>query len=202
MSSTLPALSFLDARTQAFPVLTGAQIDRIRPMGRVRKVQPGEILFEPNDTSLRFFVLLSGSMEIVQSSLEGERAIATHGPGEFTGEMTMISGQRSLVRGRVTEPGEFLELDSETMRALVADLLRSPSDAGRATAFLVLGGNSFGLLAPIVTGYVVAATGSFDAAFVVAGALALVGAVAALVLVRGTLGEQVRPPRASPRLTS
>jgi MFS family permease len=86
--------------------------------------------------------------------------------------------------------------------ALVADLLRSPGDAGRATAFLVLGGNSFGLLAPIVTGYVVAATGSFNAAFVVAGALALVGAVAALVLVRGTLGEHVRPSRASPRLAS
>jgi hypothetical protein len=30
--------------------------------------------------------------------------------------------------------------------------------------FLVLGGNGFGLLAPIVIGYVVAATGSFDAA--------------------------------------
>ena len=86
--------------------------------------------------------------------------------------------------------------------ALVADLLRSPGDAGRATAFLVLGGNSFGLLAPIVTGYVVAATGSFNAAFVVAGALALVGAVAALALVRGTLGEHVRPSRASPGLVS
>jgi hypothetical protein len=55
--------------------------------------------------------------------------------------------------------------------ALVGDLLRSPGDAGRAFAFLVLGGNAFGLLAPIVTGYVVAATGGFNAAFVVAGAL-------------------------------
>jgi ACS family glucarate transporter-like MFS transporter len=69
-------------------------------------------------------------------------------------------------------------------------------------AFLVLGGNSFGLLAPIVTGYVVAATGSFNAAFAVAGALALVGAVAALALARGTLGEHVRPSRARPRLAS
>jgi MFS family permease len=72
--------------------------------------------------------------------------------------------------------------------ALVGDLLDSPGDAGRATAFLVLGGNTFGLLAPIVTGYVVAATGSFNAAFAAAGALALVGAVAAL-LTRGTLGD-------------
>jgi len=53
----------------------------------------------------------------------------------------------------------------------------------------------FGLLAPIVTGYVVAATGSFNAAFAVAGALALVGAVAAL-FTRGTLGEYVPPSRA------
>ena len=79
--------------------------------------------------------------------------------------------------------------------ALVSDLLRSPGDAGRAFAFLVLGGNTFGLLAPIVTGYVVAATGSFNMAFVVAGALALVGTVAALALTRGTLGEHVQPSR-------
>jgi sugar phosphate permease len=78
--------------------------------------------------------------------------------------------------------------------ALVGDLLRSPADAGRAFAFLVLGGNTFGLMAPIVTGYVVAITGSFNAAFVVAGALALVGAVAALALARGALGEHARPP--------
>jgi thioredoxin reductase (NADPH) len=112
--------STLDARTQAFPVLNSAQIDRIRPLATVRNVERGEILFEPDDTGLPFFVLLSGSMEIVQPSLEGERPIATHGPGEFTGEMTMISGQKSLVRGRVTGPGQFLEVSGEGLRSLVA----------------------------------------------------------------------------------
>ncbi len=112
--------SALDANTQAFPTLTPAQIDRIRPAGHVRKVEAGEILFEPDDTAVPFFVLLSGSMEIVQPTLEGERAVVSHHPGSFTGEMTMISGQRSLVRGRVTEPGEFLEVSSEAMRSLVA----------------------------------------------------------------------------------
>jgi thioredoxin reductase (NADPH) len=111
--------SALDARTQAFPVLTPAQIDRIRPLGRPRQVQRGEILFEPNDTAVPFFVLLSGSMEIVQPSLDGERPVASHAAGEFTGEITMISGQRCLVRGRVTEPGEFLEVSGEVLRALV-----------------------------------------------------------------------------------
>jgi len=121
-SSSKPGLipSALDARTQAFPVLTAAQIDRVLPIGKVRQVQTGEILFEPGDTNVPFFVLLSGSMEIVQPDLTGERPIATHGRGEFTGEMTMISGHRCLVLGRTTEPGEFLELTGDGLRSLIA----------------------------------------------------------------------------------
>src|SRR6202045_2368965 len=108
--SSQPVPSALDARTQAFPILTASQISRIRSVGKLRHVQAGEILFEPGDMNVPFFVLLSGRMEIVQPDLAGERAIAKHGPGGFTGEMTMISGRRCLVRGRVTESGEFLEL--------------------------------------------------------------------------------------------
>jgi MFS family permease len=92
----------------------------------------------------------------------------------------------------VTFAVSFANVGPATNGALTNDLLRSPADAGRALAFLVLGGNSFGLCAPIVTGYLVSATGNFDSAFMAAGALALVGAVAALTLSRGTLGE-VRP---------
>ncbi len=118
--SSPPLSSALDARTQAFPVLTPLQINRIRPGGKLRPVKKGDVLFEPGDTDVPFFVLLSGGMEIVQPDLNGESMIATHGPGGFTGEMTMISGRRCLVRGRVTQPGEFLELSGESLRSLVA----------------------------------------------------------------------------------
>jgi len=118
--SSLPALSALDPHTQAFPVLTPAQIDRVRVLSDLRSVKAGEILFEPGDTNVPFFVLLSGAMEIVQPHLSGERPIAKHGLGEFTGEMTMISGQRCLVLGRVTEPGEFLKLSGTGLRSLIA----------------------------------------------------------------------------------
>jgi len=116
--STLP--SALDARTQAFPVLTEVQINRVRPGSKLRQVKKGEILFEPGDTGVPFFVLLSGGMQIVQQDLVGERLITTHSPGQFTGEMTMISGQRCLVRGRMTEAGELLELSGDGLRSLVA----------------------------------------------------------------------------------
>ncbi|MCU1311553.1 MAG: cyclic nucleotide-regulated FAD-dependent pyridine nucleotide-disulfide oxidoreductase [Candidatus Angelobacter sp.] len=118
--SSFPPPSALDAATQAFPALTTQQIDRLRSGSKIRKVEVGDILFKPGDTEVPFFVLLSGSMEIVQPDLTGERLIAKHDAGNFTGEITMISGQRCLVRGRVTEAGEFLEISGDRLRSLVA----------------------------------------------------------------------------------
>jgi thioredoxin reductase (NADPH) len=104
----------------AFPALTPLQIDRIRPFGKLRQVEAGKILFEPGDVTAPFFVLLSGGLEIMQPTPSGERLIVTHRAGGFTGEMTMISGRGALARGRVTAPGEFLELSPEELRTLVA----------------------------------------------------------------------------------
>ena len=73
--------------------------------------------------------------------------------------------------------------------ALLNDLLRKPQDVGVAMGFLVVGGNIFGLLAPIVTGYVVASTGHFDRAFMIAGFLLVVGATSILTLTRQALGD-------------
>lgn len=109
-----------ETHPRAFPTLTSEQIDRIRPLGKVRPVRQGEVLFQPGDVSIPFYVLLSGRMEIVQPSLDGERLVARHDPGEFTGEMTMLSGQRTMVFGRVIESGEFLEVSNDNLRTLVA----------------------------------------------------------------------------------
>ncbi len=100
----------------------------------------------------------------------------------------------------VTIAVSFANVGPAANGALVSDLLRSPSDAGRAFAFLVLGGNTFGLLAPIVTGYLVESTKSFNSAFIAAGILALIGAAAALGLARGTIGELPRATLARPSL--
>ena len=86
-------------------------------------------------------------------------------------------------------PISFGGTATATNAALCNDLLRSQADSGRAFAFMVLGGNVFGLLAPIVTGYIVQATGSFSSAFVLAGSISLLGAVVSFALTRHTLGE-------------
>jgi thioredoxin reductase (NADPH) len=123
MSSPPPlptASSVLQPQAQTFPVLTPEQIDRIRGYGKVRQVERGEVLFEPNQNDLSFFVVLSGAIEIMQPGPKGDRLIVTHKAGQFTGEISMISGQSSLARGRMDEPGEVLEVRGEDFRTLVA----------------------------------------------------------------------------------
>jgi len=68
--------------------------------------------------------------------------------------------------------------------SLVNDLLRSPEDAGKAMSILIVGGNAFGIAAPIVTGYVIDATGNYNWAFAIAGALLVGGALILLTMTR------------------
>jgi len=82
--------------------------------------------------------------------------------------------------------------------ALVTDLVRNPADIGKVTSITVLGGNSFGIMGPIVTGYVLAITGSFNATFAVAGVLPLLGAICTLTLTRQPIEPQFRTTGPTP----
>jgi thioredoxin reductase (NADPH) len=106
-------------REKIFPKLTSVQISRIEAHGRIRSIQPGEVLIEQGDTSVPFFVVITGEIEIVRPFGTQETLITIHTDGEFTGEVNMLSGRRSLVRARVTKPGKVIELDHQQMLSLV-----------------------------------------------------------------------------------
>jgi MFS family permease len=71
--------------------------------------------------------------------------------------------------------------------AMTNDLVWDHGMAGTALGILIMGGISFSLLAPIVTGYIVEKTGSFDKAFYVAGGLLFFGALASITMTRRPL---------------
>lgn len=104
---------------QMFPTLTPAQIARIAAHGRVRQVQSGEVLVEAGDEAVPIFVVKAGRIEIVRPSGASETIVAVHRPGQFTGEVNMLSGRRTLAQARVAEPGEVIELAREQLLALV-----------------------------------------------------------------------------------
>jgi thioredoxin reductase (NADPH) len=106
-------------REQIFPTLSDAQIARISAHGRRRRAAAGDLLIEAGDERVPFFLVVQGQIEIVRPGINGETLITVHGPGEFTGEVNMITGRRTLVRARMKDAGELIELERDQLLDLV-----------------------------------------------------------------------------------
>ncbi len=121
MTDTIPPVPLTRASRvdQVFPTLTAEQIARLAVHGQVRHVQRGEVLMEAGEQPSRFFVVTAGHMEIVRPSGSTEALVAVLRPGQFTGEVTMLSGRRGFVRMRAGEPGAVLEVERDHVLALV-----------------------------------------------------------------------------------
>jgi thioredoxin reductase (NADPH) len=120
MSNTHRGLPLTSSHIEKiFPKLTPAQIRRVAAHGHVRAVERGEVLVEQGDTSVPFFVVITGELEIVRPSAANETLVTVHGSGQFTGEVNTLSGRRSFFRMRVTKPGKVIELDHQHMLSLV-----------------------------------------------------------------------------------
>jgi thioredoxin reductase (NADPH) len=107
-------------RAEMFPTLTDAQIDRLRAVAHERAVHAGEILFDQGETTTKLWVVVEGTLEVVLPTGGIEYPITVHEPGTFTGEMNVLSGAPSLVRGRAPTAGRVLEVDLGALRQVVA----------------------------------------------------------------------------------
>ena len=104
---------------QLFPILTAAQIARLAAHGHVRRVEPGEVLLEAGAKIQKFFVVTRGRIEVVRKSPAGEELVTVARPGQFSGEVSMLSGRPGLVTFRAAEAGEVIEIDRDQLVALV-----------------------------------------------------------------------------------
>lgn len=106
----------------AYPTLTSDQLDRLSDFGDVHEVGAGEPLFLEGQRYYGLVVVLDGSAEIVYVDHPGgaETVVVTHGPGRFLGELSLLTGQRAVVHGRMASDGRVLRLDQDAFRRLLA----------------------------------------------------------------------------------
>jgi thioredoxin reductase (NADPH) len=106
----------------AFPTLTQRHLDVLTARGHPRAVRAGDVLYAAGDTSFCFYVVLEGSIESADGPGDKSRIVATVGPGQFTGEVTMLSNRASLVTTRVAADGRLLEFSTAELRRVVDEL--------------------------------------------------------------------------------
>jgi len=92
---------------QAFPVLGQEEIALLRPFGEERVTRAGDVIFEAGQDQPSLVVVLAGRTEIVDRTDGTDRRITGAGPGEFSGELGLLTGQSAYATCIVREPGEL-----------------------------------------------------------------------------------------------
>src|SRR3954466_2314337 len=96
----------------ANPRLDDAEIAALKTIGTMRNLRDGEPLFQVGERRGGFFVVLSGAVEILDPSGEQPRILGLHQPGEFTGDIDILSRRRPVVSAMARGDTQVLHVPS------------------------------------------------------------------------------------------
>jgi thioredoxin reductase (NADPH) len=108
-----------ESENPAWPQLDANELAELATFGETREVHAGDVLYRAGDRSYDFFVVLEGEISIVRTGEQGDAVVATHGPGRFLGELSLLTGQRPYLTARVTRPGRVVEIAQPEFRRLM-----------------------------------------------------------------------------------
>src|SRR5262249_54311714 len=113
--------SMADLHAVAFPKLTEAQLDAMgrRSLTRLGPFHAQEQLFSACEQGASFFVVKSGEVEIVDESGDKPKTITIHRPGEFTGDVSQVTGTPAIVSAVARTDGEAYEISPDALRELL-----------------------------------------------------------------------------------
>jgi thioredoxin reductase (NADPH) len=104
---------------QMWAVLDEKQIARLARFGVEQMLEPGTVLFDEGESGVPFYVILGGELEIVHPRGKVEEPITVHTAGQFSGEVTQLTGGRVLVRGRAKGPAHVLRLEPAQLQTVI-----------------------------------------------------------------------------------
>src|SRR5947199_5614558 len=102
----------------AFPRLTSAELARVKPLANPCDYADGDIVFRAGQPDIDLYVVESGRMEI-RNPTDGDRVIAVHGPGHFSGDIDVLTGRPVIVTAVAKGPTRLLCVPNGQLRALL-----------------------------------------------------------------------------------
>src|SRR5437870_2014094 len=105
----------------AFPSLGAADLALLEPMATVCSFQDGETVFRAGDAEVDLFVVESGAVEILNPA-DGGRHVVTHGPGQFAGDIDLLTRRPVIVNGIARGYTELLRVPGPRLREMLNKL--------------------------------------------------------------------------------
>jgi thioredoxin reductase (NADPH) len=98
------------------PPLSESQLKALAELGEERTADVGETLYRVGDRRYPFIAIIEGEVAIVDPA---GHEIVRHGPSNFLGELSLLSGQTVFLSAVATKPLRYIAVDRDVLRSLL-----------------------------------------------------------------------------------
>ncbi len=102
----------------AFPVLSSDELSCLRKTAQSRDYRDGETVFQAGTAEIDFHVVEFGELEITNPANDDQHVV-THGPGQFAGDIDLLTGRPVIVSARAKGATRILQLPNHKLRQLL-----------------------------------------------------------------------------------
>jgi thioredoxin reductase (NADPH) len=104
-------------------LLTDEQLAAVARRGTRHVTSAGEVLYRAGDRGYDFIVVEAGEVDVVRPAMPEapEALLATWGPGQFLGELNLLTGQTAIATARVRVAGIVHRISPAPFRELMAE---------------------------------------------------------------------------------
>ena len=102
----------------AFPRLSTAELAVLKPLATAHDYVDGETVFRAGQADIDLFVVESGQIDILNPT-NGNRVLVTHEPGQFSGDIDLLTGRPVIVTAVARGPSRVWRVPGSQLRALL-----------------------------------------------------------------------------------
>ncbi len=102
----------------AFPQLTSTELALVKPLATPCDYADGETVFRSGQADIDLYIVESGQIEI-RNPTDGDRLIVTHEPGQFSGDIDVLTGRPVVVTAVARGATRVWRVPNSHLRALL-----------------------------------------------------------------------------------
>lgn len=103
----------------AFPRLEAHDLSILKSLADIVSFADGEIIFQAGDVDLDLFVVETGGIKIINPSDEN-RHVVTHGPGQFAGDIDLLTHRPVIVTGIAIGQTKLLRIHTTRLHEVLS----------------------------------------------------------------------------------
>ena len=104
-----------------FPRLAVEKIREMCQHGTEKDFDDGEVIFSEGQVAYPFFLVLEGRIRVTKRTPAGEMVLTIHEPGQFAGEISMLTGAPALATGKAEGPTRLAIFSPDEFRLMLAE---------------------------------------------------------------------------------